>query len=370
MKRKWTPEEANNWYKKLGWLRGCNFIGSDCANRLDMWQSYQSERKLDTAERELALAQKIGFNTVRLWANFDVYYAEPDSFMEMLERYINLCNQYDQKVMMVLAYEEDLPRGDVFIPKKLGEQAYALGSHQGRFPLTEEAKALQPRHYMEYPEIKDTFLEMVTRIVEKYRNDDRIICWNVYNEPGHDIGERATKLLDTLFDAVRALNPVQPLCADIWRPMTKGGMPGSKEECRALELSDVISIHLYHEYKWLVEFLSYAKAYTRPIFVTEWLNRVNHNNVSEVYPLLYLENAANYCWGFVVGKTQTNEPWDYIWAEEDQGIPHHYDFTKWQHDLFRPNLRPYDPREIQLIRYFNDMADKKGQFACSENDNN
>ena len=72
MKTKWTCEQANAWYEKLGWLRGCNFIGSDCTNRLDMFQAYKAEEKLATAERELALCQKIGFNTVRIWANFDV----------------------------------------------------------------------------------------------------------------------------------------------------------------------------------------------------------------------------------------------------------------------------------------------------------
>ncbi len=86
MKEQWTSEQANAWYEKLGWLRGGNFIGSDCANRLDMFQKYKSEEKLATAEQELALCQKIGFNTVRIWANFDVYYAEPDSYMEIFER--------------------------------------------------------------------------------------------------------------------------------------------------------------------------------------------------------------------------------------------------------------------------------------------
>ena len=175
MKRKWTVEEANAWYGRLGWLRGCNFIGSDCANRLDMWQRYKCEEKLATADRELELAKKIGFNTVRLWANFDVYYAEPESFMDIFERYISLCHKHNQKVMIVLGYEEDLPRGDIFVPKEMGEQAYALGFHQGRFPLSEEQKAMEPHHYMEYPELKDTFIEMVRRIVGNFQ---LILSWH------------------------------------------------------------------------------------------------------------------------------------------------------------------------------------------------
>ena len=38
-----------------------------------------------------------------------------------------------------------------------------------------------------------------------------------------------------------------------------------------------------------------------------------------------------------------------------------YDFTKWQHDLFRPNLRPYDPYEIELIEKFNTLAKEEGR---------
>jgi hypothetical protein len=31
------------------------------------------------------------------------------------------------------------------------------------------------------------------------------------------------------------------------------------------------------------------------------------------------------------------------------------------HDIFRPSLRPYDPRETDLIRRFNKLADEDGQ---------
>ena len=82
MNRQWTKEEANAWYAKLPWLRGCNFIGSDCANRFDMWQSYKAEQKLATAERELALSEKLGFNTVRLWVIFEAWLNEPEFFMD------------------------------------------------------------------------------------------------------------------------------------------------------------------------------------------------------------------------------------------------------------------------------------------------
>ena len=122
MNRKWTEKEIKEWYDFLPWLRGSNFLPSDCINRLDMWQSVGRDEHLKTADRELALCNEIGFNTVRLWLNFDVYYKEPNEFMDTLESYIALSAKHNQKVMLVLAYEEDLPYGDRFVAKELGEQ--------------------------------------------------------------------------------------------------------------------------------------------------------------------------------------------------------------------------------------------------------
>lgn len=167
-------------------------------------------------------------------------------------------------------------------------------------------------------------------------------------------------LLKELFAVVRAEDPIQPLCADVWRGI-KNGSICTEEEKLALELSDVISFHSYQAYEKLVAEIRFHQKANRPIFLTEWLQRINHNTVQEVYPLLYLANVSNYCWGFVVGKTQTHEPWPSLWEQWDRGEDHGYDFTKWQHDLFRPNLRPYDPREIMLIEKFNRLAADEGR---------
>lgn len=358
---KWSKERAWVWYNAQPWIRGCNFIGSDCANRRDMWQSYKSEEHLKTAERELALCEKIGFNTVRMLLDFDVYFQEPASFMEILERYMEICARHHIRVMLTLANDVELPRGmdEPFVPKPLGEQAYWLGYHQGRRPLAEEEKAKEPYHYLEREETREAFLNMVKEVVGRYRNDERVLCWNIYNEPGISIGNRVTGLLKLLFETVRALEPIQPLTSDIWYWKTDHGRLIKEYDKCSLELSDVISFHYYGNFTETVEFVKAMKGFGRPLFCTEWLNRIKHSDVKEVYPLFYLEKIACYCWGFVVGKTQTNEPWDDLWVQYDaSGGKADYDFTKWQHDLFRPSLRPYDPHEVEVITHFNALADE------------
>ena len=74
--------------------------------------------------------------------------------------------------------------------------------------------------------------------------------------------------------------------------------------------------------------------------------------------MLFLDNVANSCWGVVGGKTQTNEPWESLWQQYEADDSVDYDFTQWQHDLFRPNHRPYDPKEVRIIMELNTEADR------------
>ena len=85
--------------------------------------------------------------------------------------------------------------------------------------------------------------------------------------------------------------------------------------------------------------------------------RCLHNDVFSLFPLFYLEKIGCCNWGFVVGKYQTNEPWNSIWDKYEKNPNLDFDFTKWFHDLYRANHRPYDPKEIKLIREFCDLAD-------------
>ena len=364
MKRQWTKEEAWAWYHAQPWLRGCNFIGSDCCSRIDMWQSFDFEKHMETAERELTACEELGFNTVRLIIEFDVWVQEREAFMDHLEQMIAACARHHQKVVLVLACEAQLCRGEKFIAKPLGEQVYALGYHQGRFPLTEEEKAMKPYHPLERAECHDDYLTMVREVVSCYGKDERVLFWNVYNEPGIVLGERAKPLVEELFAEVRALDPMQPLAADLFMTYKGPGFHNPAEEAAVLN-SDIVSWHCYAALEKFVFQYEFAKSFGRPVMLTEWLNRISHSEVKDIYPFLYANKIACWCWGFVVGKTQTHEPWDSLWEQYDREHGNvDYDFTRWQHDLYRPNLRPYDPHETELIRRVNTMADarEKGQM--------
>ena len=216
---------------------------------------------------------------------------------------------------------------------------------------------------MDDPELREKFFAMCEEVMTKYRTDRRIAFWNIWNEPGNGNRRKPehVALIRRLFELAWKIDPVQPLAADVWAGHY-GMSPkdANKSQVLAGELSDIISYHCYGDYETQVRILSKLKRfYGRPLVNTEWLARIKHNDVFTAYPLYFIEGVGCTCWGFVAGKYQTYEPWESMWRQVEEGKPEaeKYDFTKWFHDLYRPSLRPYDPKEIGLIKRFNKLAD-------------
>ena len=107
----WSKERIWNWYNARPWIRGCNYMSADCANRVDQWQSLGFEERLETTDRELALAASIGFNSIRIILEFVVWDEEHDSFLERFDRYLDVCAKHGISCMVVLANDCMRPKG-------------------------------------------------------------------------------------------------------------------------------------------------------------------------------------------------------------------------------------------------------------------
>ncbi len=363
---KWTKERAWAWYNKLPWIRGCNYMGSDCANRFDQWQEYGFEEKLVTAEKEFALMESIGYNSIRIIIEYEVWAEQHDGFMERLDRYLAAAWRHGVSAMIVLSNECSV-RTPEYIPPVFGEQFWEPGYHGGKDFKTWYQHGQDNRYnILDDPEIAPKYYEMVRELITTYKDDERVLVWNLMNEPGNGRGSKSLPHLKKFFEIGREIDPIQPLCADVWRGMTDGHATTEIEQY-ALEESDVISYHGYTDYMTGVLVLKQLKAFDRPIFNTEWLHRPAGNTIQLMLPLFFLENVGCYQWGFVAGKYQTYEPSQGVWQRyEQQGYEavKNIDFTKWQHDLYRPGGRfPYDPAEIEIIKKLGKLADegKRGE---------
>ena len=356
MGERWSKERVWEWYNARPWIRGCNYMSADCANRIDQWQELGFEEKLETTEKEFQLMKETGFNTIRIIPEFLVWDEQHDGFMERFERYISLAAKYGISCMVVLC--NDCMRPKSIENSKIGPQTVDIGYHGGRKLSQHGNLGEMGFHVLDEPETRERYLQMVREIVETYKNDERIIIWDVYNEPGNSKREEVTiPNLKLLFEIIREIDPIQPLTCSIWR---MGGKPLEDQPETgkiALENSDIISYHNYNGYMENIKIIKQLKRLGRPIMNTEWLARCTHNTVWEMFPLFYLEKIGCYNWGFVVGKYQTNEPWNSTWERYAKNPNLDYDFTKWFHDLYRANHRPYDPREIALIKEICALAD-------------
>ena len=45
MEHRWSKEKAWEWYNSRPWMRGCNYMSADCANRVDQWQALGAEER-------------------------------------------------------------------------------------------------------------------------------------------------------------------------------------------------------------------------------------------------------------------------------------------------------------------------------------
>ncbi len=357
---KWSERKAWEWYNSFPWIRGFNGYPSNCVNRVAMWQKYKHKEVFDQIEYEFDLAKNTGFNAVRAVIMFEVWLYEHDSFMANLEEYLALADKYGLKVMLVLGNDCNVPRE--FYKFSLGEQSIDWGYHSG-IKRGQHSGSHSDAGYQlnDEPEFRVKFYEMIDEISAKYAKDSRIQIWNVWNEIG--ICNRNTMSVEMLkrsFEIIRSHEPIQPLTADCYKYDSEGNVYG-EAELIALELSDIITFHYYGSYQNMIKIIENLKEkYGRPLINSEWLNRIEHNNVDELFPLFYLENIGSYHWGLIQGFSQTYEPWGYYLKNiADPSYNGPDDYTKLQHDLYRFNGLPYRAKEVKIIKEFSERADKK-----------
>jgi hypothetical protein len=175
----------------------------------------------------------------------------------------------------------------------------------------------------------------VKDIIGTFAKDNRILIWDLYNEPGNgQQGSKSLPLLKKTFQWARELNPIQPLSAGIW-------FDNNELNDFQKSISDVITFHNYDNAQSLSEQIERLKKHGRPVICTEWLRR-GHSDVATHLPIFKKEHVGCYNWGLVSGRTQTIYPWE---SKKDAPEP-----KLWFHDLFKKDGAPFNPEETALFK--------------------
>jgi hypothetical protein len=204
----------------------------------------------------------------------------------------------------------------------------------------------------------------VTDILSTFANDERILLWDLYNEPGNSgNGDKSLALLKSVFEWARAVDPSQPLTAGVWF---------DNKELNKFQLaaSDVITFHNYQKADHLEREIAELELYGRPVICTEWMARTTGSLVVTHLPVFASRKVGCINWGLVSGKTNTI----FAWQDLDNPMAR-IDLTSsdecgepglWFHDLFRLDGTPYDPDEIEAFKKWSKTRTASNGFALPE----
>ena len=221
MGEQWSREKAWAWYNARPWMRGCNFMSSDCRNRVDQWQEEGFEKRLQTADRELALAAETGFNSIRIIPEFIVWDQQHDGFMERFDRYLATAWKHGISAMVVFGNDCCRPKDEYYVETRLGEQPCDMGYHGGKKISQHQGLPSPGYHPLDDPDIAPRYDAWVREMIETYKDDPRVYMWDLFNEPGNSHREELTAPhVKRFFEIARAIAPSQPLTACVWRNLT------------------------------------------------------------------------------------------------------------------------------------------------------
>jgi hypothetical protein len=167
---RWTAEKANAWYDQQPWLVGANYIPSDAINELEMFQDATFNAALN--DKELGLGESIGMNTMRVFLQDQLWLKDPVAARKRIDQFLAIASKHHIRPILVLfdSCWEPNPH--------LGPQHPPIpGVHNSGWVQSPGKERLLNQTVE--PELK----AYVVGVVSAFGNDDRVLAWDVWNEP-------------------------------------------------------------------------------------------------------------------------------------------------------------------------------------------
>ena len=211
---RWSPDRANRWYQAQAWPVGANYITSNAINQLEMFQADTFDpQRIDT---ELGWARLYGLNTVRVFLHDQLWAQDSWGFRKRLLEFVTIAAHHSIKPLFVFFDSCWDP-----FPKLGPQRAPRPGVHNSGWVQSPGAEHLDDLDY------RGTLRDYVTGVLNQFRNDHRVLGWDLWNEPDNpsrvyraverkDKQERVADLLSLAFGWARSVDPSQPLTSGVW----------------------------------------------------------------------------------------------------------------------------------------------------------
>lgn len=216
----WGRKEIWEWYDKLPWLAGMNYLPRTAVNFVEMWD--QSSFDIDVIDQELSwAADKLGYNTLRTNIPMVLFENDPEGLKRRINKFLNVAAHHGFATMLC-------PMDDCEFSGKeavAGPQPYpvpglhnsqAIGS-PGRRIVIDKSQWYRVENYIRW-------------FARTWGTDKRVLVLDLYNEPGNpwvfrkegtnvisqvDLFEEcAFELMEKVFKWAREESPMQPLTGE------------------------------------------------------------------------------------------------------------------------------------------------------------
>jgi hypothetical protein len=200
-------------------IKGFNYVPSYAFVLNDIMDCFNEQ----TWDREFKYAHDLGANSLRVWFSSVSYHKDPARFLRNFEKILNLAGKHHLTIMPTLYnrwVDANYPFGQL-------ELAHMYAANDGH----------------------EEHIKYVSQFVSSFRDDSRIVMWDMCNEPyGYwyfddayiikELRKRETIFLMRVFDAARSTQPAQPLTVGLTEPF-------DINDIEVLDASDVICFHQY-----------------------------------------------------------------------------------------------------------------------------
>ncbi|MFZ9687931.1 MAG: glycoside hydrolase family 2 TIM barrel-domain containing protein [Chitinophagaceae bacterium] len=320
----WTAESANDWYSKQPFYVGANFLPSSAINQLEMWQAESFDA--ETISKELGWASSIGMNVMRVYLHDLAWQIDPAGFKKRMADFLAIAAKHKIKILFTVF--DDCWNPDAYPGKQPNPKPGVHNSGWVRSPnIAVHDNPMRWNHLEAY--VKD--------VLSTFKDDTRILMWDLYNEPGNSgYGLGSMELLKRTFEWAWFVRPSQPLTTGTW-------YDNKDFNDFAIANSDVISFHNYNDAQKLEKEILEKMKFGKPLICTEYMARTRNSTFQTCLPIFKKYKVAAINWGLVAGKSNTIYQWS-------KPIPDGSEPELWFHDVFRKDGSPYKKEEIDAIK--------------------
>lgn len=277
---------------------GSNYTPAYASNPIQFWSDFRA----DVVKKELAAAKKyLGYSTLRVYINTTNYFKDRKKLFKNLEKFLKICAKLEIKPGFVFFSGDHRAHGAVYLD---GPFEPRPGHHNGRWPSCPQEHEWDK----DDPDNFEKFKPYIQDIVKKYKDDERILFWEVHNEPPEG-NKRRDALKRAGYKWIKELNAIHPVLN-----CEKNGLWGDSE------VSDIVDGHVYVAAWGFFDALTEQKPEKGAVFTEAgarwWAIARNHGEPTDIIDWLTKRRKAKkttpgvyLCWELMVGNSNCRFHW-------------------------------------------------------------